>query len=272
MNRIITAVLFVFLICSNTFAGVILITEIKALDVTPPEITIGKIYIEGRKMRMQTDMSGKGDTSTMIFRGDLDLIWIINEGKKSYIEMDKKTMDAMGQQMSLAMKQMEERMAQMPPEQRKMMENMMKGRVPQAHKYAKTTVKKRGKRDKINGYRCRWYDVLRDGRRIREMCVSKLKDIGIKKKTFDVFKDMARFYSGLFESMKSNPMFRMEENPFEEFEKMDGYPILTRKYKGAVIVGETAFKAVEHKRFKKSLFKVPAGYTKESLGGRGMKR
>ncbi len=218
-------------------------------------------------MRIDTNASQTMSGHSMIYRGNLNLIWNIDEDRNRYIEMDKNTVDAMGSQISQAMKQMQESMAQMPPEQRKMMESMMKGAIPQMQqKKATTMVENTGKKDKSNGYRCTWYDVLLNGEKVREMCVSNLSEIGIKKETLNVFKDMSRFFSGITEAMKSSPMSQMSENPFSGLEKLDGYPIIVRRYKGSLVIEESSFKSIEHKKINESLFEIPSGYTKQGFG------
>lgn len=268
MNIISPVVIFIFLICTKTFAGVIITTEDKRLSTNPPRVETSKIYIEDKKMRIET---GGRNNDAMIYRGDRDLIMNINHEKKSYMVMDKQTMEAMARQMRQMMKQMEERMPQMPPEQRKMMEEAMKGRgMPQSLQppQAETEIKNTGKKDKINGYRCTWYDVSGAGQKKQEMCVSDLKEIGIKKETFEVFKDMAKFFKELMASIQTGPMSRTNENPFMEFEKLNGFPVFTRDFQGSTVSGETIFKSIEHKKIDKALFEAPPSYTREEgFGG-----
>ena len=62
----------------------------------------------------------------MIFRDDLFLM--INHDDKTYTVIDEATLEQIGSRMSAAMTKMEAQLAQMPPEQRAMMEKMMQGR------------------------------------------------------------------------------------------------------------------------------------------------
>ena len=57
---------------------------------------------------------------------------MLDKAKNKYQEIDEQTMDQMAHQMSGAMAQMDAAMKNMPPEQRAMMEKMMKGKMPQA--------------------------------------------------------------------------------------------------------------------------------------------
>jgi hypothetical protein len=185
------------------------------------------------------------------------------------MEMNKKTIDAMSIQMKKAMRQMEQALANMPPEQRKMMEKMMQGRgAPQAQqKKVKTVVQNTGKKDKINGYKCVWHEVLRGGQKIREMCVSSLKDMGVKKEIFNVFKDMAKFFSSLTEGIKSSSFGQMDNNPFEDFDKLNGFPVASKGYRGNLLVHETTIKSIEPRSLDRSTFQPPAGYVKKSIKG-----
>jgi len=183
--------------------------------------------------------------------------------------MNKKTIDAMSIRMKQAMQQIEQALANMPPEQQKMMEQMMRGRRPQLQqKKVKTVVQNTGKKDKINGYKCAWHEVLRGGQKIREMCVGSLKDMGLKKEIFNVFKDMAKFFSSLTEGVKSSSFGKMNNNPFENFDKLNGFPVVSKGYRGDLLVHETTFKSIEQKSLDQSTFEPPAGYVKKTIEGR----
>src|SRR3990172_11831902 len=79
------------------------------------KVEITEIKVEGSRMR--TDSGGEDPTS-VIFLGATDEMYVIDHAKKSYLLMDRKTMEAMANRMSEAMKQMEQALADVPPEQR----------------------------------------------------------------------------------------------------------------------------------------------------------
>src|SRR3954465_5865655 len=86
------------------------------------------IYIQGSKLRMDSD-DPAGKKSSVIFDGDKQVMWIVDPSEGSYREMTAAQVQQMGDQMSSMMQQMQGQLAQMPPEQRKMMEDMMKSRM-----------------------------------------------------------------------------------------------------------------------------------------------
>jgi hypothetical protein len=90
---------------------------------------------------------------------------------------------AMGGQMAEAMKQMQEAMKDMPPEQRKMMEQMMQKSAPgggmpgappsaEACRPPRTEVRPTGQSAKIAGYSATRFDVFEDGKFVQEVWVT----------------------------------------------------------------------------------------------------
>ena len=81
------------------------------------------------KNRMRAEAAGpNGQPMSMIFDGTKQVMWLVDTNRKTYSELTKADVDAMGGQMSAAMAQMEAAMRGMPPEQRAQMEAMMRGR------------------------------------------------------------------------------------------------------------------------------------------------
>src|SRR5262245_45963489 len=69
-----------------------------------------------------------GEEQAVIFDGGKQVMWMINDAKKSYYEMTKADVDRLGAQMNDAMAQMQAQMANLPPAQRAQIEAMMRGR------------------------------------------------------------------------------------------------------------------------------------------------
>ena len=83
----------------------------------------------------------------------------------------KKTMKQMAQQMSGMMAQMQAAMKNMPPEQRAMMEKMMKGKMPQAAAPAPKTVYTAKGGGSVKGFSCTKYEGdLSAGEGVDRMC------------------------------------------------------------------------------------------------------
>ena len=115
----------------------------------------------------------------MIYKPATKEMIAIDHGAQEYYVIDQAMMDQMAVQVSDAMRQMQEALAAMPPEQRALAEQMMQGRMPQpqAAPQPKATLSKTGEGDTIAGFDCDYYDVTQDGRKFRELCVTDWEDI-----------------------------------------------------------------------------------------------
>src|ERR1019366_6935771 len=113
--------------------------------------------------------------------------------------MDKAQMKAMGQQMSKAVEQMQAQMATMPPEQRKMMEDMMKGKMgAMGGATAKPTIslKELGS-EKVGSYNTTHYEMLTNGERTQEIWAAPFDQAMISPADFKTFQEMAKFFEGI---------------------------------------------------------------------------
>ena len=101
---------------ATAHAGVYLESVDKELDGSKTPTT-SKMWFDGARMRTENA------DSTVIFKNQA--LYTIDTKSKSYRVIDKATAEKIGAQVAVARKQMEARMAAMPPEQRKKMEEMM---------------------------------------------------------------------------------------------------------------------------------------------------
>ena len=90
--------------------------------------TTSQIQIE--KTRMRAEVQGQANArQTIVFDGEKQVLWMINNEKKTYSEISKADADRLGAQLSGAMAQMQQQLAAMPPDQRAQVEKMMAGRM-----------------------------------------------------------------------------------------------------------------------------------------------
>jgi hypothetical protein len=84
--------------------------------------------IQMDKDHIRVESRSSGDESAFVFDGPKQVARMINITKKTYTEMSKSDLDQTRNQMNSAMAQMEAQMRGLPPDQRAMMEAMMRGR------------------------------------------------------------------------------------------------------------------------------------------------
>ncbi|MCB9029749.1 MAG: hypothetical protein H6619_01750 [Deltaproteobacteria bacterium] len=199
----------------------------------------------------------------MIFKSTAKEAVAIDHSRREYFVMNKETMQKIGGQMSAAMKQMQAQMATMPPEQRRMMESMMSGKLGNmgAAQKAKIEVRKTGETDKIDGKPVVKYEIVKNGRKTTEYWVTPISNVKNGQQVYTAFSSLGSFMSDLIDSMKDFPLASSIETPFSEFTSINGIPVLTRQFdQNGKVTQETRFGEIVEAQFAMSSFEPPAGY------------
>jgi hypothetical protein len=217
--------------------------------------------------RMRADIDGPNGPTTVVFDGTKQVLYMINTARKTYNEMTKADAEQMGSQLSGAMAQMQEALKNLPPEQRAQMEAMMKGRgMPAMMAGAATTSYKKGGTQRVGKWTCDVYEIQVNGQRGGELCTVSTQTLGLTAGDFAVTRQMAEFMRSML-PQGAEAMFQVGtgENGFS------GVPV---RRVTTLLGRETVSEMVDVMRqdLPDTLFAVPAGFTKEALGGFGRGR
>jgi len=241
--------------------GILIVEKTTARGAT----VTNQIQIE--KNRMRAEAAGpNGGKQVVVFDGTAQVMRMIDIEKKTYTEMTKAEIDQLGGQMNAAMAKMQEQMKNMPPEQRAMVEGMMKGRggagmgAPAAPK----TEYRRAGTDTVGKWTCDKYEGFQDGKKVSEVCTVDPKALGFSLADFDVTRQMATFFQKLM-PQNADQMFRignLEEQGFS------GVPVrrITSFGPQQTVV---ELSEVSRQTFADALFAVPEGFKKQEGMGRG---
>jgi len=232
------------------------------------EIDRTRVYAKSKMIRMD-EIKGDKAVASMIFLGDEFLY--VDHREKSYIVMDEAMLDEVSAQISDAMKQMEAELAAMPPEQRAMVEQMMKGQMQgmmgqQGDPAPGPRVEATGSGE-WQSYDCQNYTVFEGSEKTQEICAADLDDVDGGDEVIEGFRSMAAYMAKMTESMPMRSEDRM--NPAELMEQIDGFPVHTIDYENGVVAGETSVDSITEQDLEKDMFAAPDGYDQEDpFGGR----
>jgi hypothetical protein len=217
------------------------------------------LYLDGDKMRADNS-KGTGERTVIIDAAAKKMV-SVNDTEKTYTEITQADMERFGAMMAAQRSMMEERMKSMPPEQRKKMEGMMGGGKTPEFKFEKMGAKKN-----INGFSCEMYRVLEDGTPKEEVCITPWSSSFITKADFA---GLVKFSADMQKSL--GKMMGGQRNPFEQFEKAPGFPVMRHHIDATPLVPggppreDEVVKSVKRGSLPASTFSVPAGYTKKDL-------
>jgi hypothetical protein len=193
----------------------------------------------------------------MVFDANAQVLHIINDDDRSYFDIDK---SAGGQGDPMAM--MQQQMANMPPAQRAMAENMMKsmsGSMPPPLTYVWSTEKRT-----VAGYECTRVDGMRGSEKVTEYCGSTSPDLKMtdaERATMLAMQSYLRNFS---------IMVRSSDDGMRAFQwdtTTDGYPVVSRCYRHGTLTLDLTLKEVTRKPIPPEAFLLPAGYRRMDLSG-----
>ncbi len=154
----------------------------------------------------------------------------------------------------------EKMMANIPPEQRQMMEQMMKGN--KAGNKPAVSIKKIGAGGKVAGMKTVKYNVMVDGALNREVWVA--HDAPIFKEMKKYMGKIARLSSDMQSCMSGSfghGQFDLDDSP--EYMKLEESGLVVKEVADGQVTNEII--SIEKKKIPESEFQVPAGYKKAPL-------
>jgi hypothetical protein len=173
-------------------------------------------------------------------------------------EEDRKRMRA---QMDAMRAQMQERLKNMPPDQRAKMESMMGPAAADPGKTHDWKFEPIGQKKTVNGFACDMYRVSEDGKVREEQCVSPWSAGLVKKSDFAGIQQFAESMMDDFGGARgrSNSIFtRMEKAPGIPISRV---PIEANGQRGE----EEQIKSIKRGSIPSSAFEIPAGYSKKDM-------
>lgn len=225
-------------------------------------VQVGWVYV-GDKDRLRIDSMENGEEAepleSMIFRADLGAMLIIDHDAKEYLVMNQERLQMLAAKMEDAAREMEKQLENMPEDQRKMMEQILKKNLPQVESDQKMTVREAG----LDG-ELRKYEVWMGDSRKSEVWVDSPSRLGITPDIILAFRQMSDFYQKILEAVASKAFVQgLSENPFSGFAEMDGFPVRILDLENG---WETRMSEVSTVELEDGFFDPPAGYSERQAG------
>lgn len=211
----------------------------------------------------------------MLFLEKQQVLRLVSDDDKSYVDLDKKTMDEMHTDVDEQMAQVKAQLAKMPADQRAMAEQMMSQTMHMANVPAQDVYVKSEEHKAILGHECTRVDVMQGS-------VKRAEYWGSTDDTFKTSKEERATILAM-QSYLRNYALQMTNadggnaRAFRWDTSTDGFPLVTRCLDGDQATLDLHLTACDKKEVAADLFSVPSGYKKQDLmggmgkGGRGRK-
>ena len=277
MKRLSTLSLLLLFTSSPMLAGVVYEIETTDHDQSPPKVESIEMAAEGRHLKMGIGGGSHDRKGDMIFRGDRREMVVVDHDDKTYTVMDHEAIQQIAGQVNSAMSQVQEALKNVPADQRAMVEKMMKENMPQqvpdkAPSGPSSELKKTGERATHNGYPCVKYEVVQNGRKLRELWVTDWSNLEGSEEVSETFGDMADFFREMMDSFSNlggggGPIgFGGSDTFFEHMKELGGFPVVTKEFnEDGSLEGEASLRSAKRQTIDPDAFEPPSGYKRQEM-------
>lgn len=194
--------------------------------------------------RLRINSSNNTRTFLFLTDGGRNRIVMLDQGRNEYTEIDQQMVNQATQMLQGMMAQMQSQLANMPPEQRARMEQMMKGRTGQTGQTAPAVTYTPKGSSTVSGFPCARFEGVRGAEKVEDVCAAKPADIHFSESDFQIFEKMRQFTKDL---ANNNPLMRGAGVQTDYLMRWgyEGYPVEMIHYSGGHPSGTWQVKSIE---------------------------
>lgn len=131
------------------------------------------------------------------------------------------------------------------------------------------TINALGSHGVVADIECKTYEVVRNGRKVRELCVSDWDDIDGGQETAEALRNVTEFFENMrhaYSSTGAMEVFDRQQELFGHMAALDGYPVLYRDFspRGSLL-RQTILTSARREELSPSFFEPPKGYVLQAL-------
>ena len=208
---------------------------------------------------VRADLGRGSNGAVVVFDGTAQVLRMIDSERKSYREVTRAQTAQVGALLAAVQAQLEK----FPPEQRKAMEAMLRGRAGMLAggpalapiSYARTGP------SKVGAWGCVLYDGLRDGQKVVEICAADGAEFGLTAADFQGVRQLVEFVKVLV------PLAADEIAVYGSLEEQGfaGFPVRRTTLVNGMPDTVTELVDLRRESIPASAFEVPAAFTREEL-------
>ncbi|MBP2681447.1 MAG: hypothetical protein H6Q78_1310 [Candidatus Krumholzibacteriota bacterium] len=221
------------------------------------------IYFDTNCVRF--DATEGGERLQLVFHADENgepVCWVIDQERKSYVELNKKSVGEIEAQAERARKMFDEQLKKSPPDQREQLKRNIDAQLSAAGwNRISVEFKKIASGVKLKTWQCTQYESYVNGVKHEDVWAAAVKDIGLTEADIRTLRGMGELFSGI--SSETNAFFqvgrKVDQGGFE------GFPVLLVRYNDGKKYEKSEVRAVRKEKLDKSVFELPQGLQERKL-------
>lgn len=262
-HRLLLAAIFFAAASGSAFAGVV-ITSTHTDFASKQASRIGA-FIEGDRLKIVTP------ESTVIFRNDLKRTWIIATAGGTYVEITPEVVSSFAARVAAAQTpgspeqvRLQERLAKLPPQQRELAEQQLRGLANGASAPPATYAEKGTAKAAPPG-RCEIYAKTVSGQAQEELCIAAIAGLGLADADFRVLGLFSEFMGPLATSPVAPRADYLNWAAMSKAVGFSAIPLESTSLSGGSPALQDTMEKVERVDIPADAFDLPPGLTKREL-------
>ncbi len=263
-NRsMVPSVLFLCIWLGSAPAGVKVIMQETFYHSGAPDSSITTVFFI-REDRLRIDIKDANQPMSYIFDRSRNVSHMIDHHRRRYTTLTPEDVQQMVSQvqsvLDQAIQSLQQQLKDLPPEQREMMEQMMKQQITQsATPQAPTmTLKKTGSGETIGPWICDRWEIYRDNQKSEVVWVTPVDRLPEGNIILGVFRDYGKFWANALETFVDNMGMELFSPDLQK--KLQGIPVASIRYRYGQQTARWKILSLEEQSFPDSHFQPPSGY------------
>ncbi|HUN51341.1 MAG TPA: DUF4412 domain-containing protein [Candidatus Sulfotelmatobacter sp.] len=217
-----------------------------------------KVYLEPGQVKIQTAGGG------IIYHDGAKNFTTYSDSAKTYTETSPEQIKAVQAQ---ALARLQQQMAKMPEAQRAQMQAALDkyGMAGSAAKPPAISYQKTAAGQTVGTWHCDQYDELADNKKVAEICIARLADLGLEEQDLAAFRGLSKAMANLGPRMVQERTARLDFDTMKAQIGFAGLPVRTVEISDGQPRHETVVKSVERVALPAATFQVPQGYSQRDL-------
>ncbi|HET6545119.1 MAG TPA: DUF4412 domain-containing protein [Rhodanobacteraceae bacterium] len=208
--------------------------------------------------RMRSDSGG----NTVVVDTANDEFLTIDRSAKEYTRIDAAQLEKLAGAASAAMQQVQAMLQNLPPDQRKMIEDRMGGRLPGAAAKTKVAMTPTGRHERIAGHDCEVYAMTFNGSHDQDLCLANAAEVGLDAADRKALHDAFAYFKRMAEKLSAGGS--QLDLPFDQIGG-DRVPIKVVVYDDGKPGATSQLESVRTDAIPASDFQPPAGFREKAV-------
>jgi hypothetical protein len=221
-----------------------------------------EVWLDGPRLAIELVQRKEATKRRIVFRGGEDKVWLIDDAKQTYFQLDPESAKSMASQVAGLRQGLNQGLESLTPEQRAAVQDLI-GELskPPAGPPPEYKLRERGELGRYAEVACSRHDVLDGEKTVAEVCLADYGKPPLTRESFAAIPALGSFSRKTLEPLAAQFPSLSAVAPYAALDSVQGVPLSVKSTEDGK-TRETFVKSIEPTAIDPKLFELPAGYAR----------